>query len=58
MDTSSYNGGKKGSRIRVRANIDIKDYILAKKQITDIAYKYNFLSIYEYGSYKNNAGFH
>ena len=39
--------------MKLKKKITIKDYIVAKKKIINIAYKYNFLSIYEYGSYKN-----
>ena len=39
--------------MKLKKKINIEAYTLAKKQIVDIANKYNFLSIYEYGSYRN-----
>ena len=39
--------------MKLRKNINIKDYNLARKEISFIAKDYNFFSLYEYGSYKN-----
>ena len=39
--------------MKLKKKINIKSYSLAKKQIAKIANKFNFFSIYEYGSYKN-----
>jgi hypothetical protein len=39
--------------MKLKKKINIKDYSLAKKEISKIAKDYNFFSLYEYGSYNN-----
>ncbi len=39
--------------MKLKKKINIKDYSLAKKEIAKIAKDYNFISLYEYGSYNN-----